>query len=271
MYRCETRPPGCRQGFEARVLRSPSGSLQITDFSPIMLWIRTAAIVAWVVGSTLIMSLLAITLALLDGNQHAVHRVARIWGRMILAVSGVRVTVRGLEGIDPRRAWVFMSNHQSNFDIPVLLSCLTVPFRWLAKAELFHLPIFGRAMRGAGYISIDRSDRPAAIESLRQAAETIRRGVSVLIFPEGTRSLDGTLKPFKKGGFVMAIEAGVPIVPVALKGTFAIMPKNQLLIRPQKVSMVIGEPVATAGYGLHAKEALMKEVRNAILHQLTAS
>jgi len=143
-----------------------------------------------------------------------------------------------------------------------------VPFRWLAKAELFKIPIFGRAMRGAGYIPINRTDRPAAIESLRQAAGAVRRGVSVMIFPEGTRSLDGTLKPFKKGGFVMAIEAGVPIVPVALRGTFDIMPKNRLMIRPRDVMMVIGEPIATTGYSIHSKEALMDEVRNALHRQL---
>jgi len=233
-----------------------------------ILWARTAVIVAWVVVVTLVMGLLTIALSLSASTAHAVHRVARAWGRSILRVSGVRVLVRGMGQIDPARAFIFMSNHQSNFDIPVLLGHLPVPFRWLAKAELFKIPIFGRAMRGAGYIPINRTDRPAAIESLRQAAGAVRRGVSVMIFPEGTRSLDGTLKPFKKGGFVMAIEAGVPIVPVALRGTFDIMPKNRLMIRPRDVMMVIGEPIATTGYSIHSKEALMDEVRNALHRQL---
>jgi 1-acyl-sn-glycerol-3-phosphate acyltransferase len=182
----------------------------------------------------------------------------------------VRVRVVGAERMDPAAAVICMSNHQSNFDIPVLLGYLPVPFRWLAKAELFKIPVFGRAMRGAGYIPIDRSDRPAAIASLRQAAAAIRGGVSVVIFPEGTRSPDGTLKPFKKGGFVMAIEAGVPIVPVALRGTFDIMPKNRLLIRPRDVTLTIGAPIATTGYGLHSKEVLMDEVGNALRRLLTA-
>jgi 1-acyl-sn-glycerol-3-phosphate acyltransferase len=233
--------------------------------------VRTAVVVVWVAAATLVMGLLAIALSLSAATASAVYRVARAWGRSILVVSGVQVFVREMEPLEPGRAFVFMSNHQSNFDIPVLLGHLPVPFRWLAKAELFKIPIFGRAMLGAGYIPIDRSDRPAAIASLRQAAEVVRGGVSVVIFPEGTRSPDGRLKPFKKGGFVMAIEAGVPIVPVVLKGTFDIMPKNQLLIRPRKVEVVIGEPIATADYSVDTKEALMDEVRNALLRPLKAA
>lgn len=236
-----------------------------------LLWARTAVIVAWVVAATLVLGLLTIALSLSASTAHGVHRVARAWARSILRVSGVRVRVREMERIEPERAFIFMSNHQSNFDIPVLLGHLPVPFRWLAKAELFKIPIFGRAMRGAGYIPIDRADRPSAIESLRQAGGAARGGISVVIFPEGTRSLDGTLKPFKKGGFVMAIEAGVPIVPVALRGTFDIMPKNRLRIQPRDVTMTIGKPIATTGFTLLTKEALMNEVRTALHRYLTAA
>jgi 1-acyl-sn-glycerol-3-phosphate acyltransferase len=232
---------------------------------------RTFAVMIWVAAATLVMGLLVIALSLSGVRATAAHRVAQAWGRSILAVSGVRVRVVGRERIDPSAAFICMSNHQSNFDIPVLLGCLPVPFRWLAKAELFKIPIFGRAMRGAGYIPIDRSDRPAAIASLRQAAAAVRSGVSVVIFPEGTRSPDGTLRPFKKGGFVMAIESGVPIVPVALRGTFDIMPKGRLLIQPREVFMEIGAPIAVAGYDAHTKEALMDEVRSALQRLLAAA
>jgi len=232
---------------------------------------RTAAVMIWLAAATLVMGLLVIALSLSGVGAASAHRVAQAWGRSILAVSGVRVRVVGRERIDPSAAFICMSNHQSNFDIPVLLGCLPVPFRWLAKAELFKIPIFGRAMRGAGYIPIDRSDRPAAIASLRQAAAAVRSGVSVVIFPEGTRSPDGGLKPFKKGGFVMAIEAGVPIVPVALRGTFDIMPKGRLLIRPAEVTLAIGDPIPVTGYDIHAKEALMEEVRSALQQLLAAA
>jgi 1-acyl-sn-glycerol-3-phosphate acyltransferase len=242
-----------------------------SDATLLIRWSRTIVVIAWVLAATLVMGLLVIVLSLSTATARGVHKVAQSWGRSILWVSGVRVRVVGAERMDPAAAVICMSNHQSNFDIPVLLGYLPVPFRWLAKAELFKIPVFGRAMRGAGYIPIDRSDRPAAIESLRQAAAAIRGGVSVVIFPEGTRSPDGALKPFKKGGFVMAIEAGVPIVPVALRGTFDIMPKNRLLIRPREVSIVIGAPIAVAGYDVQTKEALMDEVRSALQRLLTAA
>jgi 1-acyl-sn-glycerol-3-phosphate acyltransferase len=233
-------------------------------------WARTAAIIAGGAAATLFFSVLAIAVSFFSRSGDSVHRVGRAWSRCLLALSGVRVTVTGIERIDADRSYIFMANHQSNFDIPVLLGHLPVQFRWLAKAELFRIPIFGRAMRGAGYISIDRSDRAAAFASLQQAAEKIRQGVSILIFPEGTRSLDGSLKAFKKGGFVTAIGAGVPIVPVAVRGTYDIMPKHGMLIRPRPVAVDIGEPIPTQGLGLDSKEALMEVVRNAIRRGLAA-
>jgi 1-acyl-sn-glycerol-3-phosphate acyltransferase len=239
--------------------------------NPLMDWARTAVIMAGVVIATLFFSVLAIVVSFFSRSGNSVHRVGQVWGRCLLAVSGIGVSVTGIERIDAGRSYIFMSNHQSNFDIPVLLGHLPVQFRWLAKAELFRIPIFGRAMRGAGYISINRSDRAAAFESLQQAAEKIRQGVSVLIFPEGTRSMDGSLKAFKKGGFVTAIGAGVPIVPVAVRGTYDIMPKHGILIRPRQVAVDIGEPIATEGLALDSKEALMDGVRSAILQGLAAS
>lgn len=229
---------------------------------------RTAVVAAWVVIATFFLGVLAIVVSFFSRTGNPIHRIGRVWGRSILAVSGIRVSVTGVERIAVDQPYIFMANHQSNLDIPVLLGHLPVQFRWLAKAELFKIPVFGQAMRGAGYISIDRSDRQAAFESLRQAAEKIRRGLSILIFPEGTRSMDGSLQPFKKGGFVMAVGAGVPVVPVAVRGTYDIMPKNSLLIRPKEVRVAIGEPIATTGITLDSKEALIEAVRKAICRGL---
>ena len=252
-------------------MTSSSNSLRNPAPSPLTAWARTAVVAVWVVIATFFLGVVAIVISFFNNTGNPVHWIARVWGRSILAVSGIRVSVTGVERIANDQPYIFMANHQSNLDIPVLLGHLPVQFRWLAKAELFKIPVFGQAMRGAGYISVDRADRPAAFESLRQAAEKIRSGYSILIFPEGTRSLDGSLKPFKKGGFVMAIGAGVPVVPVAVRGTYGIMPKNTWLIRPKDVAVDIGEPLATAGFTLDSKEALMEAVRNAISRGLASA
>lgn len=207
---------------------------------------------------------MAILASLLDKKGELPHLVARVWGRSILFGANVKVTVKNRDYIDPSRSYIYMSNHQSNFDIPVLLAYLPVQFRWLAKVELFSIPVFGFAMRRAGYISIDRSDRKSAILSLRRAAEIIRGGVSVMIFPEGTRSRDGNIRPFKSGGFILAIDSGVPIVPVTVHGTFPIMPKDGLRIRPGNVVLEIQEPVETSGYTRKQKNELLEKIRGII-------
>ncbi len=222
-------------------------------------------ITAWTVAVTFVLAAIAVLVSVFSRSGNLVHRIARLWGRSILIVSGVRVDVRGREHLDPGTPCIFMANHQSNYDIPVLLGHLPVQFRWLAKAELFRIPLFGRAMRGAGYIPIDRKNREAAFRSLREAAEKIREGASIVIFPEGTRSPDGELKPFKKGGFALALQAGVPVVPVGLRGTREVMPKGSLRIRPGRVTVTIGPPIPVAGGGFSNKEALMEAVRRAIL------
>jgi len=226
--------------------------------------IRTTYIILWVVLSTIFWGLTAIIASFFTRTGNPVHIIARIWARGILYVSRIKVTVNGLENIDPAQSYVYMSNHQSNFDIPVLLAYLPVQFRWLAKAELFKIPIFGRAMRGAGYVKIDRFNQEAAFESLGEAAGKMKNGVSVMIFPEGTRSRDGNIRPFKKGGFVMAVDAGVPIVPIVLRGTWTIMDKSSLRINTGEVSLNIEPPIATTGYTRENKDDLIKSVRAVI-------
>lgn len=226
--------------------------------------IRTIYIFLWVGLSTILWGSTAVIISFFTRTGNPVHKVARIWARGILFVSRIKVTVNGLENIDPTQSYVYMSNHQSNFDIPVLLAYLPVQFRWLAKAELFKIPIFGRAMRGAGYVKIDRFNQEAAFESLNEAARKMKNGVSIMIFPEGTRSRDGNIRSFKKGGFIMALDAAVPIVPVVLKGTWTIMDKSSLRINTGEVSLNIETPIATTDYTRENKDDLIKSVRAVI-------
>ncbi len=233
--------------------------------------IRTLCITIWIVFATLVCGILIIVLSFFVRSGNPLHKIGRFWGKSILVGSRVKVSVKGLSNIDLSAPYIYMANHQSNFDIPVLLGHLAVQFRWLAKVELFKIPIFGRAMRKVGYISIDRYDRESAFKSLDVAANKIKSGVSVLIFPEGTRSRDGKIRSFKKGGFVLAIDSGVPIVPVVITGTRAIMPKGKFRIYPGHVSMVIQKPIDTAAYSRETKEALMESVRRVICDNFETS
>ena len=226
--------------------------------------IRTAFIILWVVLSTAVLGVIAIIISFFSRTGNPVHIIARIWAKLILMVSGIKVNVKGLSNIDPAKSYIYMCNHQSNFDIPVLLGCLPVQFRWLAKAELFKIPIFGRAMRGAGYVGIDRFNRESAFESIEEAAGKIKNGVSVMIFPEGTRSRDGKIRLFKKGGFIMALNAGALIVPIVIRGTRPIMAKSSLRINPGDATMEVGKPIDTSGYTMETKENLIEHVRNVI-------
>ncbi|MDJ0819109.1 MAG: lysophospholipid acyltransferase family protein [Desulfobacterales bacterium] len=226
--------------------------------------IRTTYIMLWVVLTTIFWGTIAIIISFFTRTGNPVHIIARIWARGILYVSRIRVKVNGLNQIDPSQSYVYMSNHQSNFDIPVLLAHLPVQFRWLAKAELFKIPLFGRAMQGAGYVKIDRFNQESAFQSIKEAATKMKDGVSVMIFPEGTRSLDGRIRPFKKGGFIMAVDAGVPIVPIVLQGTWSIMEKSSLQINTGDVVMNLEKPIATTNYSRQNKDELIEAVRRVI-------
>ncbi|GAW68405.1 1-acyl-sn-glycerol-3-phosphate acyltransferase [Geoanaerobacter pelophilus] len=158
-----------------------------------------------------------------------------------------------------------MGNHQGNFDIFALTLAIPRLFSWIAKEELFKVPVFGAAMRRAGYIPLDRSDGRKALKSMKQAAERIASGTSVVIFPEGTRTKDGKLLPFKRGAFLLAAKAGVPIVPFTINGSWAINPRNRLELWPGTISVSFGAPIAVKP---GAEGELMEQVREAIAARL---
>jgi len=195
---------------------------------------------------------------------------AKAWGRVNLWAAGVKVRVTGGEELDPHSPYILTSNHQGWFDIFAALGYFPIRFSWLAKEELFKLPIFGRAMLAAGYIPIDRSDRRKAMISMNHAAEKIREGTSVFIFPEGTRSPDGVIREFKKGGFVLAAKSQQPIVPISISGSYRILPKHSWIIQPGEIRIAIGRPVLTNGVDARSRDILMQTVREAIRSNLTA-
>lgn len=198
------------------------------------------------------------------GGEKRLHASARQWARGCLWLGGVDLTVEGIEHLPAQGPVVYMSNHQGNFDIPILFAALPVQFRWLAKAELFRIPLFGLTMRIAGYIPVERHDRRLAIQSMNQAAQRVADGASIMIFPEGTRSPDGKLLPFKKGGFVLALQAQAPIVAIAIDGSAALMLKSSWLIRSGKVRVRIFPALPTAGLGMKDRDVLKTEVETRI-------
>lgn len=232
--------------------------------------LRSAILVSLGIAVTGFFSTCAVAISLMSPGENKVHRLARIWSRSLLVMSSVKVKVIGGENVLEDKPQIFMANHQSDFDIFVVLGHIPSQFRWIAKKELFKIPVFGKAMRSAGYIEIDRQHHEKALRSLDEAAEKIRDGKSVMSFPEGTRSRDMTLKPFKQGAFHLAIQAGVPIIPIALIGTGRIMPKRSFQINPGNVIMVIDKPIETKGYTIETRHELIERVRSTILKNYEA-
>lgn len=231
---------------------------------------RTVLFYFTLVISTTVTAVMTITLTALTGNANLSHRCAMFWGLVNLWVAGVHVEVEGMDRIDPDRPYIYMANHQSWFDIFALLGKLPVQFRWLAKEELFRVPVLGQAMRASGYIPVNRTDRKKSMASLSVAAEIIARGASVVIFPEGTRCVDGRLQEFKKGGFLLALKSKQPIVPVSISKSFRVLSKGGSIgVHPGTIRVTVGVPIPTAGKTTRQRNALMTQVREAILENLS--
>ena len=217
-----------------------------------------------IVMSTVFWGVPAVVLGLTDRSGRAVLWIGRRWISWILAACGIRVRVEGLEHIDPRQPYVFMANHQSSVDIAAIVQTIPVSFRFVAKRELALIPLLGWAIALGGHVLIDRGNRTRAIRSLQRAAERIRRGTNVIIFPEGTRSDSGELQGFKKGGFHLAIAAQVPVLPVTVSGSQRITPKRSLRVESGEVKIVYGTPIPTNGLANGDRDELADAVRAAI-------
>jgi 1-acyl-sn-glycerol-3-phosphate acyltransferase len=215
---------------------------------------------------TLFVIITGVPITFIDPTGKFLHGYGQLWGRVGLLLAGARVRVNGADRIPTDGPLIFMGNHQSNFDILTLYAGLPHHFSWIAKEELFRIPLFGLAMKRAGYLPLDRSDGRRALKTMESAAEKIRTGISVIIFPEGTRSMDGRLLPFKRGGFLLAARAGVPIVPFTISGSAQVNPPKQLRLTPGTITITFGEPIPTAGATGKKRDELIDRVRVAIEH-----
>jgi 1-acyl-sn-glycerol-3-phosphate acyltransferase len=219
---------------------------------------------------TFVMGSLSLTLSLYDPGGRRQHWCAQVWCRLIARTSGARVRVHGLENIEPNTSYVFLSTHQSYMDIPAMLGYLPVQLRIAAKKILFRIPFMGWHLWRAGHIPIDRSSTERAVLSMQRAAGYIRNGICAFVFPEGTRSRDGHLHGFKKGGFKLALQAQVPIIPITIIGSRQVLPPDSIIFRPDTIDMYVDEPIPTTGLTDDDIEMLMRRVRAAMAIHLRA-
>jgi 1-acyl-sn-glycerol-3-phosphate acyltransferase len=242
MTRIGTRPAEeAAESLLLRILWTPLNALQLL-FT--LLWsagLISVALVVWLVTRS-------------RRLQHAMAQ--RLWAPGLLRGAGARLEVSGLEHVDAGTPWFFVANHQSIIDVPALYAALPVALHFIVKKELRRVPFLGWYVAAMGMIFVDRRARVDAMAEVRRAADLIRSGRSVVSFPEGTRSKDGAVGPFKAGAFVAAIEAGVPIVPVAIAGAGAVLPAQGFSVRPGIIRVAIGAPIPTAGHTLEERGAL---------------
>ncbi len=193
------------------------------------------------------------------------HYLARGWARVALYTCGIQVKLKGIEKLEPDRHYLYVSNHASMFDIPVLIAGIPDQIRIVYKKELEVIPIFGWALKWGSYIGIDRRGKTEAVKSLERAAKKIREGASVLLYAEGTRTLDGKLQPFKRGAFNLAVKAGVPVVPLTINGTFNILRKHSISVQPGTAELILESPIKINGKGgKDAELKLAEQVHSAI-------
>ena len=237
--------------------------------------VGTALVYAWAPFAnllwyveTIVMGTISLALSPFDRTGELQHACARWWCRMVALTIGARITMHGTENVESGRPYVYMANHSSLIDTPALFAYLPYQFKIMAKKELFYVPFMGWHLWTSGNFPIERGDARRTARSVRAIIEGIRNGKSLAVFPEGSRTPDGRLQEFHPGTFKIAVRAGVPIVPVTIRGTYALLPKTTLAPRPGRVDVFIGTPIPTAGLDEKAVPSLVAQTRTAIQKHL---
>jgi 1-acyl-sn-glycerol-3-phosphate acyltransferase len=226
-------------------------------------WWRTVFFLIPAIGVyTIVLGTVSILSSLVDRTGDVGHRCARTWAWLVLKTTGVRVTAKGVESLEPGRSYVFASNHQSIYDIPIVFLALPLQLRIVAKDSLGTFPFLGWHLRTTGHLRVDRMNPGAGI--VKKMSRLVQGARSLIVFPEGTRSVDGTVARFKGGMFLVAIEAGLPVVPVSIAGSRHVMLKGRLMTCPADVTITIHEPIPTAGVGRAGARDLAARVRDVV-------
>ena len=227
-------------------------------------WLKTVFVLIPAISIyTIVCGSISLLSTLVDRSGDFAHRCARVWARLILKTSGVTVSVSGLERLDRSRSYVFAANHQSIYDIPIVFTALPYQLRIVAKQSLGRIPFMGWHLHLAGHLLVDRSRPGAGV--VKKMARLVGEQHSLIVFPEGTRSIDGTIQRFKGGSFALAVEAGLPVVPITICGSRHVMTKGQLMVRPGAVTVAIHEPIETAGVPRDAVREMAERVRAVVV------
>lgn len=219
----------------------------------------------WASIATVVLCMFIIPAGLLSRTGNLAFSLSRLWAYTMLAVSFVRTEIKNKDKIRKGTSYIIISNHQSLYDIIALVTTLGIQFRWIIKKEILHVPVFGYGLYASRNIFIDRSNTASAIESINKGFDRLPEGVSVMVFAEGTRSPDGRIHEFKKGGFVAAVQRQIPILPITVNGSRRIMSKNNLVLKPGKIQVVVGDPIDVSGYTVDTVQDLIDKTRQVVI------
>ncbi len=226
------------------------------------MFIRPYIAILVVIIDTVISGIAVIITGLFDVTGSIYHLISKVWSNTIFLGAGVKVKIEGLDHLERNTSYIFMSNHLSHLDTPALMARLPFKIRFFVKKELLKIPIFGQAIYMGKHVVIDRKNTDSAKKSINDAKKRIKKmRLSILVFPEGTRSKTGKMGEFKKGGFVLAIETGLSVVPVAIQGSFQLLPTHTLLIQSGTINIKVGSPIPVHPYSVENKQELMDKVR----------